>query len=368
MISLPVFFSEDGVAIAAEIKADMENRLGKVIGDADVEQLDVDSRAYRELLKNIQANDVMKQNFVRTATGIALDYLGELVGVSRLSASSASCIIRFTLNTGHIGVTIPAGTRVQSIDGKVIFSIITQTTVAAGTYTKDVAAICKTTGTIGNGYAAGNIGVLLDPIGYVDLVANTETTSGGADDETDDALRERIVLAPSSFSVAGPIGAYKYWAKTANPAIVDVEIDSLTPGEVQIYPLLNGGVIPNNAVLDEVLSVCNDEKVRPLSDTVYAIAPTKIDYAIEVDITFYDTADIPTTTDLIQNALDAYKAEGLNKLGRDVIREQISSLCVIKGLVYDVTVVSPASNIVADKNEYTNCTGITINNNGINGG
>lgn len=368
MADLPKFFSEDGAAIALDIKTDMEYRLGKIISPADTEQLEIDSRAYRELLKNIQANEVARQNFVRFATGLALDYLAELVGVIRLVASSATCTLRFALVSGHTGVIIPAGIRVQSVDGKVIFITSTQVSVAAGVLTADVTALADIAGTVGNGYTAGNVGVLLDPIPFVNSVSNITTTEGGADDETDEALRERIKLAPSSFSVGGPVGAYKFFAKSANPAIVDVQIDSLNPGEVQIYPLLAGGIIPGTPVLNQVLEACNAEKVRPLNDTVYALAPTKIDYAIEVDITFYDTADIPATTDLIQAALDNYKQEGLNRLGRDVIREQIAALCVIKGSVYDVAIVSPVSNIVAALNEYTNCTGITINNIGINNG
>ena len=41
------------------------------------------------------------------------------------------------------------------------------------------------------------------------------------DGETDTALRQRVQLAPHSFSVAGPELAYVYWARSADPDVAD---------------------------------------------------------------------------------------------------------------------------------------------------
>lgn len=364
----PIFFSEDSNVIVAEIKAYMEQLLGKSIAPADVEMLLINGFAYREKLLRIQANEAAKQNLVAFAKGSMLDYLGQLVGVRRLPSSGASATIRFTLDAANTGIVLPAGIRVQSLDQQVIFITVEEKTVAAGVTTVDIDAICTTTGKAGNGYAANQLVSLMDPQPFVTAVTNTGVTAGGTDEETDDEMRERIYLAPNSFAAAGPIDAYKYWAKTAHPSIVDVAITNPTPGTVAIYPLLEGGVLPTTEILDAVQAICSAEKVRPLCDTVTVSQPSKVDYAITVELTLYSTAVNAEVQALVQAALEAYKAEGLNKLGRDVVRAQISAACMIKGKVYSVNVTSPASDTVAAANVYTNCTAINISITGTQNG
>lgn len=78
-----------------------------------------------------------------------------------------------------------------------------------------VKASAVSTGAIANGYKAGDISTIVDPIAYVATMVNLTETEGGADRESDEDFRERIRLAPEHFSVAGPDGAYEYWTKTA---------------------------------------------------------------------------------------------------------------------------------------------------------
>ena len=61
-------------------------------------------------------------------------------------------------------------------------------------------------------------------------VSNTTVSAGGVEIEGDEAYRERVLLAPESFSVAGPVGAYQYWARQASPAVVDVHVANDTDG------------------------------------------------------------------------------------------------------------------------------------------
>jgi phage-related baseplate assembly protein len=66
--------------------------------------------------------------------------------------------------------------------------------------------------------------------------------------------------------------------------------------------------------------------------------------------------------------LNAFKEERNNKLGMDVKRVKLIALSTIKDKVYDVSVVSPASDIVADEKTYPKCTGITVTIIGSNNG
>lgn len=367
-LETPIFISEDAEIIISEMKAYYESLISRVLAPADVEMDLIGTWAYFEKRLRIAINNTGRQNLVAFAAGSMLDYLGQWVGVERLAATGAVCQLQFTFVSGHPAIQITDPVRVQSGDGKVIFITDDAITAPLGVDTVTVSATCTTTGATGNGYAVGEINIILDPQAYLAQAVNADIPAGGADDETDDALRTRIMLAPNSFSVAGPTKAYEYFAKSANQAIVDVAIDSLQPGEVDIYPLLAGGQMPNADVLAQVLAICNDTKVRPLSDTVFAFAPTKIDYAIEVELTLYSAALDDSVLSTVNSNLEAYKAAGLNLLGRDVMRAQLNKLCVLDGDVYNVNIVSPAADVIVAKNEFANCTGISVNITGHNDG
>ncbi|UAY56272.1 baseplate assembly protein [Arachidicoccus terrestris] len=355
---------EDSGRIISEMKADLEFRLNRQIAPADVEMLIIQGLAYRETIIRSQINDAYRQSLVAFARGASLEYLGELVGVYRLPAAPAYVVLTFTLVDGQTGITIPEGLRVQSTDGKAIFQTIETVIVPAGVIYVNIKAACSEAGTIGNNYSAGTIIIILDPKPYLVGAQNLDQSSGGSDEESDDDLRERIKLAPASFSVAGPSEAYKFFAKSASPSIADVAITNPTPGEVHIFPLLSGGVIPGQALLDTVYAICNGEKVRPLTDTVIVSAPTKIDYAIEVELTILSNAvnlgADSTVLDAIQRWVDSKK----NILGVDVVRNKIAALSMLDGIVYNVDVISPETDIVANPEDYTNCTGITVTING----
>ncbi len=354
------FLHEDGAKIIAECKAFYETTLGRQIAPADVEMLLINGLAYRELLVRSQANEAGRQNMVSFSLGAALEYLGELVGVYRLPASPALCTIEFALVPGHTGVTIPMGLRVQSTDGKAIFETTEERVCPVDTLTAQIICAATEAGTVGNDYALNKINIILDPQAFLSTAQNITVSKGGADEETDELLRERIKLAPAIFSVAGPDDAYKFHAKSASASIVDVAVTSPVPGEVHIFPLLEGGLMPTPEILEAVQEKCNAKKIRPLTDTVVTGSPETIDYAIEVNLTLLTTAVQATTQSSVEDILNEYKEARKNKLGLDVVRSKIASLSSIQG-VYDAVVVSPVANIVAEPSEYTNCTGITVN-------
>jgi phage-related baseplate assembly protein len=358
--TLITFVHEDGAQVIAESQAFLEQQLNRSIAPADIEMLLINALAYREVIIRTGLNQAARQNMVSFSTGAALEYLGELVGVTRLPAAAAVCSIQFNLVAGQNGVIIPQGTRVQSTDGKIIFQTIAAVVCSPGDTSKTVQAQASTTGAIGNAYAVNTINIILDPQAFIATAQNTDVTGGGSDDETDDELRDRIKLAPSTFSVAGPRDAYKFFAKSANPAIVDVVVTSPIPGTVNIYPLLDKGTMPTDDVLNDVLAICNADKIRPLTDTVVALSPTPVNYAIEVNLTLLTDSVTLSTQAAVQAALQAYVDARVNRIGLDVIRDKIIAIAMIDG-VYDVEVVSPAANIISSPEQYNKCTGITVN-------
>ena len=81
----------------------------------------------------------------------------------------------------------------------------------------------------------------------------------------------------------GTAPAYKFYAMSSTSGIADVAVYSSQPGTVTIVPLMSGGQVPAQEILDQVHVFCNDDKRRTLCDTIMVIAPTVVEYAIDVD-------------------------------------------------------------------------------------
>lgn len=357
----PSFIERDPEGITREMILQYEQLTGKTLRPAQVERLMINLIAYRETLVRHGIQEAAKQCMVAYARYPMLDYLGELLGVARLPAQAARTTLRFTLTGAQtFGVLIPSGTRIETKDGKQIFRTDEDLTIAAGQTTGDVAAAAETAGSEANGYSAGEIATLLAPLAYVSGAENTAVSFGGSDAEADDRLRQRIREAPEAFSNAGSKGAYRFWALSAHTNIVDVAVTSPAAGTVNVYPLLNTGTPPQE-ILDAVEAVLTDDTVRPLTDQVSVLAPTRWDFALTADVTLYADADAETVQDQVQEKLDTYVAFLKAGLGRDVVTSQIIALINGVAGVYKVQLTSPAADRVIDADEWANCTAVTVN-------
>lgn len=362
--SAPIFVENDPTAIISELVTAYNSLTGRTIQPAQVERLLMNAFAYRESLIRQAIQDTATQNLVAFSSAPVLDYLGELVGVKRIGALPATCEIEFTLQANPSGVTVPLGTRVATSNGTVVFTTDDDLNIEAGDLTAAITATAQTEGSAGNGYVAGEVLNILDPLAFIATAANTNETAGGAEEETDDNLRERIRLAPASFSTAGPIGAYKFWAKSANQNIIDVAVLSSVPGTVEIYPLMADGLVTPDQILDAVFATCNDDKIRPLTDTVEVIAPTKIEYNMTIRLTLYN--------DAVQSDVEAQVAANITefvyskrmKMGQDIRLNQVERECLVDG-VYDVEILDtltddPFENIEVGETEFPFCQSFVV--------
>ncbi|MCK9514077.1 MAG: baseplate J/gp47 family protein [Pigmentiphaga sp.] len=354
----PHFIDRDGAAITAQMIAAYEEATGRPLQPAQVERLIVNLIAYRENLVRIGIQEAAKQNLLAFARFPMIDYLGELLGVVRLPQSPAVTTLRFSLAAAQeLPAIVPAGTRARTGDGRFTFASDRLAQVPAGSLFVDVPATASEVGAAGNGYAPGQAAQLLDPVAPVVAVTNVSETHGGRDTEDDERLRERIREAPEKFSVAGPYGAYRWHAMTAHQSIVDAAVISPEPGIVQVYILTDEG-LPSSEILDIADDVLNHEKVRPLSDTVEVLAPARIAYSIEAQITLFRSADATVTLAAANAAAAAYVAARRDSLGRDLVPSQIIAALSVPG-AYRVDLVSPGFRQLG-QSEWADCEAVDI--------
>ena len=289
-------------------------------------------------------NQTGKMNLLAYAKGNYLDHLGALFDVERIPAKAARVTVKYTLSTAAVNgaYIIPKGTRVTDQAGAIYFAVDEATEISVGEMSCLVHCTCTQFGEVGNGFLVGSLSRQVDPLPCVASVSNPTVSAGGGDTEGDDAYRNRIHEAPESFSDAGSYGAYAFFAKSANTNIIDVNISSPAAGEVLLVPLLAGGILPEQEILDEVLKVCSAEKVRPLTDKVTVKAPTVVSY--DINASYYiltdDKAQGTAIQEAVTNAVSQYVMWQKSKLGRDIDPSKLYELMVQAG-ARKVTVTAP---------------------------
>lgn len=342
------FAEKDAKLIESEIINVYESLAGRTLAPGDPVRLFLLSIASIISQQRVLIDFAAKQNLLAFSSNDYLDHLGALLGVTRLPAYPAMTTLRFTLSGPQPWTTIiPLGTRATP-DGKLFFATTDAATVPAGETQIDVMAKCIQDGEVGNGYLPGQINRLVDPIPWVQSVVNITESSGGSNVETDDNFRDRIRIAPESFSVAGPSGAYNFWARTAHQDITDVAVISPSPGVVEIYILLKNGGIPSQEILDVVLETVSDEKIRPLTDQVFVLAPTVIEY--DLDVMWWLANDRAVEASQISaaanKAVNDWASWQKSALGRDINPSVLISKMIAAG-AKRVDVISPSFTVLA---------------------
>lgn len=398
------FCETDTATVQQNIITVYEGLTGKTLYPGDPVRLFLEALAAIIGQQRAAIDYAGKQNLLSLAGDDFLDHIGTFTDTPRLDEAAAVCTVRFSMDAA-LGFVVPidAGTRV-SPDGQLFFATSSYAEIAAGQTYVDVAVECQTLGSAGNGLVPGQVNKLVDPLDYVTVVENIDTTSGGADTEQTEPYRLRIHTAPESFSVAGPTGAYAHWAKTAHQSIADVEVyrtcplDDLAEAQleavldvagidytgmdvdqkrlevalwlsaatVNVCTLLEGGQVPGQSILDLVAAAVSDDRaVRPLSDLVNVHAPTPIDYGVE--FTYFISSDNTVTATEIQAAVDAavddFNAWQRERLGRDINPDELNARVKAAG-AKRLEIVQPVFTAL-EKWQVANLTAATVSYGGL---
>lgn len=182
--------------------------------------------------------------------------------------------------------------------------------------------------------------------------------------ETDVSLRGRILLAFEALSVAGPVGAYRYHALSADPLVYDVSIESPTPGVVVISVMTSTETgIPDQSVLDNVKATLANDDVRPLTDQVTVQAATSIEYGFVAVLTLYGGPDAEIVRKASRDSLTAFVAQQ-KRLGEPVTLDGVHKAARVDGVrkvvIYQNDAETPFTEITPTGNQFPRCTGFDV--------
>ena len=343
------FFKNGMIKAFQDKKSELTNTT-VVLQPADDQSIMLSAAAtYMEwIMEHVQAAG--EQTMLKDTWGEAEENKAAMVGLSRKDATAATTTLRFTLSEVRDTVTsIPEGSTVSSTNGEIYFETTEYAEIPIGETSVDVPAECTLTGVIGNGYEAGSINSMTDIIAHVESVANTTTSAGGTDAESDDDLKERIFLAPSSLSVAGPDDAYIYWCKAYNSNIGNVVVDSPSPVVVNIYFVMKDGSLPEEEVIKGLSEFLQDGNIRPLTDKVTVAAPAI--QTFDVNVKYYINSSDSSKAVTIQSDVDQAVADYITwqsqVIGRDINPDELVKRMVEAG-AKRVEITSPVFTTVSN--------------------
>ena len=356
------FLTTDAAQIQSEIITTYENLTGRTLAAGDPVRLFLLGIADILVQQRTAVNIAAQQNLLPYAQGKYLDALGTYLPVARLAESRATTTISVTLSEALATIyQIPAGFEVTN--GVVTFATDDILEIPAGKLVGEVTATCTTSGAVGNDFLAGQISTIVAPQTFLASAENVTITTGGADAENDADYADRIRVSPNSFSVAGPKKAYIFHAKSGSSAVIDVSVVSPTPGEVEVYPLLEGGVMPSEEVLEQIESHLSSEDIRPLTDHVSVLAPASHEY--QIDLHYWILADDKTKTQAIQaavaEAVENYRVWQQSKIGRDIVPAKLIAAVINAGAArIDSETMTPAAFVSMPENTVPQCTAVNV--------
>ncbi len=206
---------------------------------------------------------VYQSGFVDTASGDALDNVVALLGIERVRGGRPAGEVEFTRAQGAPGeLTIPAGTRVATADGKVQYATTESVSMSPGQSSIRVTARDLEPN---DPQPAGRLTLLPVPIAGIASVTNPGPTAVATQDETDTELRTRAknFLHGSERATRGAL------EQAIRGVGITADIDEGTePGRITITPHVDS--LPPDLLQRLTDSI---ELVRPAGVVVQVGAP-----------------------------------------------------------------------------------------------
>lgn len=323
----------------------LDKREGSIIYDA------TSAVAYNLAMMYFQLGNFPDLVMPDTSAGEYLSRLVKAYGLERKAATKA-------LREGVFDKELPEGSRFStSGDTVLIFAVKNLLQSGSGIYTYEME--CETPGKIGNEY----IGTLL-PVEYVNGLGTAELVgilSAGTDEESDEALRERLFAKVQRPSTSGNVNDYYNWAMSCAGI-----------GAAKIFPLADGPGTVKVVVASEDKTAADDtliakvadyiEIMRPIGATVTVVSARELTVNVSAKVKLTTETTLGTAQNAFNNLVDEY-------LQSNAFSAEYISLARIGSLLMDVTGVedfselklnSVAENITLEDEEIAVCGAVRL--------
>ncbi|WP_218580146.1 baseplate J/gp47 family protein [Pseudomonas sp. 8Z] len=293
--------------------------------------------AAQGLHANIQARE---RNFLPDdrAEAEGVERWATLLGYWYLDANAAAGPLTVT---GSVGAVLSAGTRLQYSDGTE-YATTVDLTLTGTTGTVPVEA--QVFGAAGNLPVGAKLTLLSPVVGISStLTVAGSGLTGGADQESLDALRARVLSRLRQPPMGGSAADYETWALEGHAAVTRAWVSPLEQGAntvvVRVVTDNEADLIPTAPVLDTVLAYINVK--RPVTAEVFVVPPIAVPLNFEIQLT-PDTAALRA---LVASALqDLLRREA--EPGGTILRTHIAEAISTTVGETDHVLQSPVANVV----------------------
>lgn len=261
--------------------------------------------------QSLDMANVIKETYIKTASGEFLDYRAIEHGTSRYPATQTEAKAKVLNDKKEPLDNVQIGDKFASIGDSPIFYVVTKIN---SDLTIELTA--ETAGSSANSY----IGQIL-PVTPNDLLSwaeITEITAPARDVESDDHLRARLLSSQSWIAYGGNVADYLDMTS---------KIDEV--GAAQIYPTWNGGGTVKVVILNNDLMPASASLVQKVKNTLdpedkqaegYGLAP--IDHAVTVTAPEILKVDVSIQLQLTDQANKVAVEKGI----KDILNELFSEL------------------------------------------
>lgn len=292
---------------------------------------------------NVEANN----NLALFAEETPLIYKGIERNVYRIQPKQATCLLRFTASAlATANVTIPKGTKVTA-DGKIFFATDKDVECVPGG-TVDVVATSTEATKLANGYAFGQLNVIVNTLPYIEKVVNLTTSSGGGDIEDLEDFRERVVLAPLAYTATGTEAAYIQKTRGVSASIIDVAVTHVD-NNISVYLLCEDGELPSEELIEMTEKYLTQNNIKALTDKITVKPAERVEYSINLTykVSKPDQTRASEIKENVEAAIDEYIDSIGLKMGKAINPEMLKKVAYVAG-ASSVEVVSPAYNEIAE--------------------
>lgn len=295
---------------------------------------------------------IARQVFPDTAELEYLERWAAIWGITRIAPTKAAGT--FTV-TGTNGTIIPTGTVLRRSDD-VLYVTTADGTIASGTVT--VAIEAQIAGDEGN----ANDGTVLgfqSPIPGANAEGTVADVVGGADTESDDSLRERLLTRIQDPPHGGAAFDYVGWAReVAGVTRAWCYPNEMGLGTVTVRFMMDDTYADGIPAAGDVTNVYDHiEPLRPVTAELYVVAPVAVplNFTIELNPASTDTTAVRAAVEAALESLIRREAEPGGTLFISRIREAISSATG----EFDYIMTVPSANVTRTTGQITTMGAIT---------